>query len=695
MNSVTLSSNQTSYWTFSGLNLNISQCDLDSVHITVQIHNHGAQVLKNVVIIHNSSFYCLELKPEIKAQISQCHFDRSTDSNSRPTLITLINSELLLQSSYFGKFVNHNDSTVLHGYNNSRVIIDNSSFISHYSFKGAVFLQNNCYLKMTNSMISQNVATSGYSTETLREEINAIFHNTNFRENVADIGGAINVKDRCLVQLTKCTFSVNEGKSIIGGGGAIYVVGQVQLVVEHCVFSKNFAVNGGVILGRTDVLLKVKHSYFTKNMAFKAGGVICFSENATLETENTTFIHNTATYGGAILSQNHTYLLNENCTFTSNKGLLEGGAIYCNIFAVIEIKTSRFEKNEAGDYGGAMSAWDNALLEIRQTSFVQNNVAYVAGGGINAHRQSHLRVVDCIFENNSAPLGGAIFGRLFAILEVNTTSFCGNKASQSGGGINVRRKSQLLATMCKFENNSAGRGGGAIIGIIYSTMRLKETVFTDHSARLGGALLVEQKSEILITSCGFHRNSNNGYQLGQGGGAIAILGKSSLVMEKTNVTDGKSGNRGGGLYISNTRAIIVNNYFLSNKAFEGGALFIVGFGIISIRGTSFVQNIALQSGGAVTVYDYVETITIDNITCIANQAKDSGCLFVESHTLILNNCVIKLNRVDTFGAGIFIRVSRMQVGDTLRISRPNAFLTNLFLYPVHKVSFSRIKLYIL
>ena len=104
MNNVTLSFNQELHWTFPGLNLNISQCDLDSVRITVQIHNHAEQVLKNpVIIIHNSSFDSLDLKPTMKAQLTDCYIDGKM--KQRPTLITANNSDVSIRNCHFEHFI--------------------------------------------------------------------------------------------------------------------------------------------------------------------------------------------------------------------------------------------------------------------------------------------------------------------------------------------------------------------------------------------------------------------------------------------------------------------------------------------------------------------------------------------------------------------------------------------------------------
>ena len=155
---MTLFSNQELHWTFSGLNLNISQCDLDPVHITVQIHDHATQVFNTPEsIIRNSSFGSLDLNPGTKAQIIDSYIDG--EFKQRSTLITANNSNLVIRNSHIEHFINEKGSTVLYAYDHSHVIIDHSIFIRHNSLKGVLALENNCSLKITNSLISHNVAS--------------------------------------------------------------------------------------------------------------------------------------------------------------------------------------------------------------------------------------------------------------------------------------------------------------------------------------------------------------------------------------------------------------------------------------------------------------------------------------------------------------------------------------------------------
>ena len=180
---------------------------------------------KPEALVHNSSFGSLDLKPGTKAQITECYID--AQFKPRPTLITANNSDLLIQNSHFGNFINENGSTILHGFNNSRIITNHSSLTNGSSSKGVLIVQNTSSLNIANSIISQNVANaSGYSVVTLQEGVDALIHNTIIRNNSAENGGFIKANDQCRVQLTNCRFFMNEVRSKFGSGGTVYVEDQ-------------------------------------------------------------------------------------------------------------------------------------------------------------------------------------------------------------------------------------------------------------------------------------------------------------------------------------------------------------------------------------------------------------------------------------------------------------------------------------
>ena len=225
---VTLSSNETFRWIFSGLNVNVAQCNIDSIRIIVQ---SDKQMVENPeVVIHNSSFSSLDLNPGSKAQITDCYID--AQFIPRPTLITANNSDVSIQNCHFGNFMNENGSTVLYGHYYSHITIENSVFIQHSSSEGVLFLENNCYMFINNSTHSHNVATSfGYSAIGLLEGVHTVMINTVFSKNSAVSGGALIAKFQCKIALTNCIFTSN--KAITGKALSISKNPNLQKICWH------------------------------------------------------------------------------------------------------------------------------------------------------------------------------------------------------------------------------------------------------------------------------------------------------------------------------------------------------------------------------------------------------------------------------------------------------------------------------
>ena len=314
-------------WTFSGLNVNISRCSIESVslagHSKIWTNNTELFTETTTISIRNSSFGNLDLKSVTKAQISKCYIDG--EFKDRPTLITTINSDLTVQNCHFENFVNHNGSTILLGHNNSHVTIDNSVFIQHNSSKAVLFLQNNSSMHIGSSIFSQNVASCfGFSAISLYYMTCAIINNTTFRNNSALFGGAMIAADQSRITLTNCTISSNKATKKItqiiskgsictlnphnigtfprimsfkqtssynkepetlaahlahptvrlGLGGAVCVAKQSQLLVTNCVFEHNSAqVVGGTIMAGVNVTLDIRETTFVGNEAWQAGAI--------------------------------------------------------------------------------------------------------------------------------------------------------------------------------------------------------------------------------------------------------------------------------------------------------------------------------------------------------------------------------------------------------------------------------------
>ena len=484
MTGVDLSFKETCKWIFSGLYVKISQCNIGSVRLAMQSSiwsNDTEQSVENTVItIRNSSFVSLDLNSGSKALITDCYID--VKLKTRPTLITVNNSDVSIQNCHFGNLINENGSTVLYGHYYSHVVIKNSVFIQHNSSKGVLFLENNSSMLINYSLISLNVASSsGYSAITLIDAIHADVHDTVFKNNSALVGGAVIVENQCTTTLTNCTFSSNKAKTLnipktanlkMAAGpidkdniGTYFFIKQnlfnntasrgnnLKVMSPHqTLLLKTSTLNkkstkkegpllsvGGAVYVAIQSQLFATNCVFVGNSAEYHAGAIAVTANVILEIQHTNFMCNSALMqGGAIYTTGNVTLNVQETVFVGNKAFSDGGAIHIQHRAYFGMKNCVFDENISERLGGAISAGSNATLEIQETNFTRNRAEQ--GGAIDVDKQSLLRITNCTFEDNHAQLGGALFGGFDLVCEINESYFLKNSASRQGGAINVQRK---------------------------------------------------------------------------------------------------------------------------------------------------------------------------------------------------------------------------------------------------------------
>ena len=380
---LSLNESLTFQWTFSGLNVNISRCRLDSVCIIMkpcQSKSTDYLVEKPEIMIHDSSFGNLDLNPATKAQITDCYIDG--EFKDRPTLITANNSDVSIQNCHFENFINEKGSTILFGHNNSQVTIENSVFIQHSSPKGVIFLQNKSFMFISSSLFLHNVAYSvNFSPITLNDGINTVVNNTVFSYNSAINGGAMNVFKQCKVTLNNCTFSSN--KAIAGK-------------------TPNIPRNPHV---EVEAYNRDKHG------TFRPLGSILYKQPSSHDDIPKVNPEKTKSS-----SRNSTALpLDQHKTGT-----------FMPIIPALFDQTSSDVKQPK-----VKRVQTHRLIN---SSFLGNTVqqGYLAGigGAVQIETQSHLLVINCSFRENLAETIAGAIGGLNVTVDIQGTTFVGNKASQ-------------------------------------------------------------------------------------------------------------------------------------------------------------------------------------------------------------------------------------------------------------------------
>ncbi len=267
-----------------------------------------------------------------------------------------------------------------------------------------------------------------------------------------DNGAALNFNGAGVVgNISGCTFSgnkvtdgTNSTKSL--SGGAIHV-GEANVTIENCSFSKNYGRNGGSLFtSSAQAVLSVRNCRFTEDYTYNTGGSINNS-NGTQTIENCTFTkcYNMAGTGGAVHVNGASAVQTlKGCTFS------ECEAQRNNSYTTADNKAC----------GGAVSV-QNAYLDIDGCTFDGNMGS--AGSAILIQKGDGLiRINSCIFKNNKGASRGLIQTNGNAVLFMNNCQIYDNtlRTNQWGVVIHGANPSVVCMNNCSIHNNTSVQTGG-------------------------------------------------------------------------------------------------------------------------------------------------------------------------------------------------------------------------------------------
>ena len=190
------------------------------------------------------------------------------------------------------------------------------------------------------------------------------------------------------------------------------------------------------------------------------------------------------------------------------------------------------------------------------------------GGAIynpGEHYDPYLYLTNCIFKNNSAEYGGALYMTHGHLKIINTT----------------------------FDSNTAYNFGGAIAASENSNIEIYDSNFiNDSSLKDAGGAIYFKKSNVKIS------NSNFNNCFGQFGGAICDLDSFTTIFN-SKFTNNKASYRGGAIYSLYGKFYLSDCQFRYNEGKNGGAIFLDNATGHYITSSLFISNTALECGGAI------------------------------------------------------------------------------------------------
>lgn len=391
-------------------------------------------------------------------------------------------------------------------------------------------------------------------------------------KNIGIAGGLDTVLDgkniSCIfsIQKTGSNCQISNLKFVNGmdvHGGAMIILGK-NVVVENSVFENNYANHSGGAIYVLSIFndsgrypeegenLIIKNCNFTNNFAQVAAGAIGVYGNNT-QVIGCNFVSNKVkpatnhkSYGGAIQIGRDEYNLCSyvvNCNFIGNEAIAHDlnnshGGAGC-VRAGITYQNCKFINNSA-DQGGALTYHASGIIE--DCVFI-NNSAKLYGGALSTgymDMDMDLKVINCNFEQNNAPYGGAVQLKGKNI-EIQNSVFNKNTAAVNGGAINIVAKTVAIGGT-EFNKNTAHVNGGAIY------INGNKTVIEDSSFMANEAIPDVKKLD------------------GGLGGAIYINSSSATINK--NIFNNNVARNGSAIYYdkSGLNCIISDNAMAENQA---------------------------------------------------------------------------------------------------------------------------------
>ncbi|MHC4946199.1 MAG: choice-of-anchor Q domain-containing protein, partial [Planctomycetota bacterium] len=232
-------------------------------------------------------------------------------------------------------------------------------------------------------------------------------------------------------------------------------------------------------------------------------------------------------YGGGVGLLNASPILCNNI-FGYNEATKDGGGVYCDQDTSPVIKGNAFLYNRAGMSGGGIFGLSGSSPLVTDNYF-EGNYAGWSGGGINCFQSiapviqgNHFTkchagkrgggmrftycsgtVLDCLFVENTAAVGGGICCGNSAGSELMNNILIGNHALLSGGGIYCFKAETAIVNNTLYQNEADEHGGG-ICSDFDSLTTVSNTIMRENSAPLGPEIRIwstTNPSTLTISYC--------------------------------------------------------------------------------------------------------------------------------------------------------------------------------------------------
>jgi predicted outer membrane repeat protein len=379
--------------------------------------------------------------------------------------------------------------------NGSLQIVDCLVAGNSASYGGGVFQGNTGRVDVVDSRIELNQASVDGGG--LYVNGDAALTNTQVLTNTANRhGGGLHVGSG-RADVFGGTFAGN--RATTGNGGGINLNNSISLSGTQFISNTAGQDGGGLLQWNAGQQVDVTGVRFERNHAARNGGGLCVSQGATATVISSVFVSNILSSttvelrgGGAYVSGNTQVL---SSTFRANRvtcsscGYTYGGGLYNASTFSITVQDCLFESNSAW-IGGGLCNGDGAA-SISGVTFSDNSAGY--GGGVYA---SHVTIENsCFMHNDAEGRGGGLEAMNGATL--TSTRFISNTSTE-GGGLALYGSNTTMVNTVIVDNQASLRGSG--LYIVMSPVQMLHTTIARNTGGDGSGVYVDYSSNVVMTN---------------------------------------------------------------------------------------------------------------------------------------------------------------------------------------------------
>ena len=254
-----------------------------------------------------------------------------------------------------------------------------------------------------------------------------------------------------------------------------------------------------------------------------------------------------------------------------------------------------------------------------------------------------------------ATISGGNASRILTVLSSGTLKLRGltlTKGFHAGDGGALRNEGTTEIENCRFIENqtAAGFSGGAILS--FGSLTLDNSEFVGNKGTGGGAVYPRfAAANTFITRCTFRDNQATGGPSNGWGGALLLWDGAVVTVIASNFTN-NTAHEGGAIHVRQNCRLFENGTTFSNNSARGSGGAIQNFEDAAFARSTFVGNSAAASGGAISSLPNdkgTTSLVLTNLTLTGNSASATGGGVATSGNANVTNVTLSGNSADVGG----------------------------------------------